>query len=326
MHNDTVGEAVTTRFLDATTGEGRAAAIEAAARLLCSGRLVAFPTETVYGLGADAFDAEAIARVYVAKGRPSDNPLIVHLADPSQIERCGRSDARVRALAAAFMPGPLTLVIAARDEVPLTARAGLPTVAVRVPDHPVARALLGITGPLVAPSANRSGRPSPTTAAHVMADLGGRIAGILDGGACRVGIESTVVDLSGGEPAILRPGATTPEAIAAVLGAMPVIAQEGDRRTVASPGTRHRHYAPEVPVRLELSRHIPVVDVHTVVLTTERHAAKFTGARVRLLKAETLYAELRRAESELAALILIYAEPDELPPGLLDRVSRAAAT
>src|SRR5271165_4776729 len=183
-------------------------AIESAARVLAHGGLVAFPTETVYGLGADAGNGEAVARLYDAKGRPSFNPLIAHVADIAAAHRLARLGEAAERLAAAFWPGPLTLVLRKRGDCPVAelATAGLDTIAVRVPSHPVARGILGPFGrPVAAPSANRSGHVSPTTAAHVLADLGGRIELIVDGGPTPVGVESTIVACLG-EPALLRPG------------------------------------------------------------------------------------------------------------------------
>jgi L-threonylcarbamoyladenylate synthase len=215
-----------------------------AAALLRAGGVVGFPTETVYGLGAHAYDAAAVERVFAAKGRPADNPLIVHVADLDGFERVARQVTPLaRELARRFCPGPLTLVLDARDDLPAVTTGGLPTVAVRVPDHPVANALLALVElPIAAPSANRSGRPSPTTAEHVLADLGPEVDLILDGGACPVGVESTVVDARGDRPVVLREGSITREQ----LGAAPTTAEGEALR--ASPGTRYRHYAPSCEV------------------------------------------------------------------------------
>ncbi|MGG5811579.1 L-threonylcarbamoyladenylate synthase [Falsiroseomonas sp. CW058] len=227
-----------------------------AAALLRAGALVAFPTETVYGLGADARDGRAVAAVFAAKGRPQFNPLICHYADAEAAFGDVLADDRARALAARFWPGPLTLVLPRRPgcKVDLLAGAGLETLAVRVPAHPVALDLLRqVGGPVAAPSANRSGQVSPTTAAHVLAGLSGRIAAVLDGGACAVGVESTVLDLAGGGAALLRPGGVTAEAIEAVIGPvgrqLPVTAAAATR-SLRSPGMLLSHYAPSLPVRL----------------------------------------------------------------------------
>ncbi|WP_144185578.1 L-threonylcarbamoyladenylate synthase [Elioraea rosea] len=234
-----------------------AAGIVAAAGLLRGGRLVAFPTETVYGLGADATNERAVAAIFEAKGRPHFNPLIVHVPDAASAFCLGVADQRAERLAAALWPGPLTLVLPCRPRCPvaLLARAGLDTVALRVPSHPVALALMREAGvPVAAPSANRSGEVSPTTAAHVREGLAGRIDAVLDAGPCPVGLESSVLDLTGPMPVLLRPGGATVEAIEAVVGpvALPMdqATAEG-ARTLRSPGLLLSHYAPSLPVRLE---------------------------------------------------------------------------
>jgi L-threonylcarbamoyladenylate synthase len=227
-------------------------AIARAAGLIRNGELVAFPTETVYGLGADATNERAVAAVFAAKGRPRFNPLIVHFADASQAEAAARFDARARKLAIRFWPGALTLVLprASGCPVALLACAGLDTIAVRVPGHPVALALLAAAGrPLAAPSANPSGSVSPTTAAHVAASLGGKVRMILDGGPCRIGVESTVLDLSGSRPVLLRPGGIAAAEIEAEIG--PVArGAEAEAGPARSPGMMLRHYAPATPLRL----------------------------------------------------------------------------
>ncbi|TVR96960.1 MAG: threonylcarbamoyl-AMP synthase [Rhodospirillales bacterium] len=223
------------------------AAIGAAAEAIRRGELVAFPTETVYGLGVDAGNDRAVAAVFAAKGRPRFNPLIVHACGRTAADAVARFDERARALADALWPGPLTLVLPRRAGagVSLLATAGLDTVAVRVPDHPVALALLQACGrPIAAPSANRSGGVSPTTAAHVAADLGDRVAMVLDGGPCRIGVESTVVDITGPAPVLLRPGGTAVERLHALIGPLEA-ASGGPPR---SPGLLRRHYAPARPV------------------------------------------------------------------------------
>ncbi|MEJ2121012.1 MAG: L-threonylcarbamoyladenylate synthase [Alphaproteobacteria bacterium] len=225
-------------------------AILKAADLLRGGALVAFPTETVYGLGGDATNDKSVAAIFEAKGRPSFNPLIVHLPSLAKAGAVAAFDDRARSVAAKFWPGPLTLVLprAADCPVSLLASAGLDTIAVRVPGHPVAHALLNAADrPVAAPSANRSGAVSPTHAEHVAEDLGDAVALILDGGACPVGIESTVLDLSGETPTLLRPGAVTAEAIEAEIGTLE-IDDGGDG--VRAPGQLKSHYAPETPLRL----------------------------------------------------------------------------
>ena len=223
-------------------------AIARAAELLRAGGVVAFPTETVYGLGADATNDRAAARIFAVKGRPRFNPLIVHIADPAAAAAHAEIDARGRALMSRFWPGGLTLVLRKRAGSPLSALAlaGLDTVALRCPAHPMARDLLARCGrPIAAPSANRSGRLSPTTAEHVRADLGAAVDLILDGGPCAIGLESTIVDLTG-EPALLRPGALD----AAALG-IPLAAPSGDGEAAPkSPGRLPSHYAPATPLRM----------------------------------------------------------------------------
>jgi len=227
-----------------------AADLDRAAALLRAGALVAIPTETVYGLAVRADDAAAVAALFAAKGRPTDNPLIVHVPDVASVLLVASTITPVaRTLLERLAPGPLTVVLPARDDLPRAVTAGLDTVAVRIPDHPVALDLLRRAGvPLAAPSANRSGRPSPTRAEHVLADLDGRIAAVVDGGACRIGLESTVVDARGPGWRVLREGGIGRERIAAALDGMAedAVATGADR----SPGTRHRHYAPALPVHL----------------------------------------------------------------------------
>lgn len=240
---------ITTRYLSACPSD-----IETAGELLRAGELVAIPTETVYGLAANALDPTAVAAIFEAKGRPQDNPLIVHIADIDDWYRLsdGVSDA-AKALAEAFWPGPLTVILPRSPIVPSIVSAGLPTVAVRMPSHDTARAIIKAAGvPLAAPSANLSGSPSPTTAKRVAADMDGRIAAILDGGDCAVGVESTVVSLCGEVPRLLRPGGITPEQLKTVLGEIAVDdaivnpVKEGE--AVASPGMKYKHYAPKAAV------------------------------------------------------------------------------
>lgn len=228
------------------------AGIARAAEVLRDGGLVALPTETVYGLGADATDGRAVARVFEAKGRPAFNPLIAHVADLAGARRIARLDARAEAIAARFWPGPLTLVLPLRPDAGISplVTAGLDSIAVRVPAHPAAQALLrAFGGPVAAPSANPSGQISPTRAAHVLAGLGARVDAVLDAGPCAVGVESTILSLLGPEPALLRPGGLTPEAIAAELGGAPLGAPEAGAAPVA-PGQLASHYAPAARLRL----------------------------------------------------------------------------
>ncbi|HYP64369.1 MAG TPA: L-threonylcarbamoyladenylate synthase [Acidocella sp.] len=222
-----------------------------AAGLLKAGKLVAFGTETVYGLGADACNGEAVAGIYTAKGRPSFNPLICHFADGETAFRYVTPTPLAEKLAQKFWPGPLTLVLNRAPDCPVSqlAGAGLPTLAVRVPDHPMALDLLReFGGPVAAPSANRSGRISPTTAAHVLAQLEGRIAAVLDSGPCAVGLESTILDLSGPSPVLLRPGGVSVEQLEAEIG--PIARAEAVSHAPVAPGMLLSHYAPRLPVRL----------------------------------------------------------------------------
>lgn len=228
-----------------------------AAAILSAGGLVAFPTETVYGLGGDARSDRAVARIFDAKGRPRFNPLIVHVPDLATARRYAVLDATAEAIAAAFWPGPLTLVLPLRDDAGLSplVTAGLTTVAVRVPAHPVARALLlAFGGPLAAPSANPSGKVSPTRAGHVATGLSGRIEAIVDGGPCAVGVESTILGLDG-PPALLRPGGIPSEALEAALGHP--LATGGSAHKPNAPGQLASHYAPAAPVRLNVTAPLP---------------------------------------------------------------------
>lgn len=225
-----------------------------AADLIQKGELVAIPTETVYGLGANGLDEEAVAKIFQAKGRPQDNPLILHICGPEQIELfCHHIPQSAYDLAAAFWPGPLTLVLPARDVVPRRTTGGLDTVAVRCPDNAVTREIIRLSGlPIAAPSANISGKPSTTTAQHVLHDHDGKIAAIVDGGPCRVGVESTIVDLTEERPRLLRPGGIGPEQLLTVLGDLvvdkAVTAPIDKDAVVKAPGMKYRHYAPAEPV------------------------------------------------------------------------------
>lgn len=225
--------------------------IKEAGRLIAAGELVAFPTETVYGLGGDAMSPFASQKIYAAKGRPSDNPLIVHIADFADMNRvAAQVSEQAKKLADAFWPGPLTMIVKKNENVPAETTGGLDTVAVRMPDHPVALALIRKSGCLIAaPSANTSGCPSPTEASHVQKDLSGKIAMILDGGSVRIGIESTIVDLTETVPMVLRPGYITEEMLSEVLGEKvvvdPGIIAADDTRKPKAPGMKYRHYAPK---------------------------------------------------------------------------------
>lgn len=225
-----------------------------AAEFLRNGELVAVPTETVYGLAANALNPEAVANIFKAKGRPQDNPLIVHIAHLDEIDPLVKNfDDRAKKLAEAFWPGPLTIILPKSDKIPQEVSAGLDTVAIRMPSHPVAREIIEKCGyPLAAPSANTSGKPSPTTAQHVMNDMNGKIAAVVDGGACSVGVESTVITLVGETPRILRPGGITPEQLRSVLGKVDidkaVFKALEDGQKVLSPGMKYKHYSPNAKV------------------------------------------------------------------------------
>lgn len=266
--------------------------IEEAASLLRSDEVVAFPTETVYGLGANAKSDEAVKKIFEAKGRPSDNPLIVHISDTAQLEGLAKNvPDKARLLIDAFWPGPLTLVFLKNEGLSETATAGLDTVAVRMPNHPLALALIEAADlPIAAPSANLSGKPSPTTAQHVAKDLNGRIRCIVDGGETGVGLESTVVDCTEEIPVILRPGGVTKEAIEKVIGLVgedPALCNASD--IPKSPGMKYTHYAPDAPfVLVDGSRELIQQLVngkrqqgHRVgVLTTEENADFFDADSV----------------------------------------------
>ena len=310
-----------------------AEAIAEAADRLRDGALVGFPSETVYGLGADATDDRAVAAIFEAKGRPRFNPLIVHLPDRQAAESHGRFDPRARALAERFWPGPLTLVLPRHAESPvsLLCSAGLDSLAIRVPAHPVARALLkAVARPVAGPSANRSGRVSPTSAEHVAAELGRRVALILDGGPCPVGLESTVLDLSGETAVLLRPGAITAAEIEAVIGPIAHPDREAsDDAPQRSPGRLASHYAPDHALRLEAS----TVDADETLLAFGPNPPE--GAAVTLNLSESgdlveaaanLFAHLRVLDLVEARRIAVMPIPQEgLGTAINDRLRRAAA-
>ena len=314
------------------------AGVAEAARILAAGGLVAFPTETVYGLGADAGNGEAIARLYAAKGRPAFNPLIAHVASAAAARKLGRFDAAAERLAAAFWPGPLTLVLPKAADCPVAAlaTAGLDSVAVRLPQHPVAQELLrAFGGPVVAPSANRSGHVSPTTAAHVYADLGGRIDLIVDGGATPVGLESTIVACLGesfGEPTLLRPGGVPRAAIEEVLGASLADASAPRGQTPRAPGMLASHYAPRTRLRLDAR----AVGAREALLAFGPALAEDAALAVKALNlsargdlieaAGNLFSHLRALDAVGAAAIAVMPIPHHgLGEAINDRLRRAAA-
>lgn len=262
--------------------------MQEAGELIAAGELVAFPTETVYGLGGDALHPDAAKKIYEAKGRPSDNPLIVHIAEVSDLERVGKEvPEQAKKLADAFWPGPLTMIVWKKDEVPFATTGGLNTVAVRMPDHPVALELIRRSGKLIAaPSANTSGRPSPTEASHVMGDLEGRIAMVLDGGPVGIGIESTIIDLTEPIPMILRPGYITPEMLSEVLGEEviidPGIIAADDTTKPKAPGMKYKHYAPKADmIIIDGEKDAVVEKINT--LTQEAHTK---GKKVAIIATE----------------------------------------
>ena len=327
-------------------------ALARAGALIRSGELVAFPTETVYGLGADALNADAVKRIFEAKGRPGDNPLIVHI---SAIDQLGpliavEPSPMAKALMDACWPGPMTLIFPKADIVPMAVTAGLDTVAIRFPAHPAARALIDAARrPIAAPSANRSGRPSPTTAKHVLEDMDGRIPMILDGGPCDVGLESTVIDMTADEPRILRPGGVTPEMIRAICGSVRVDdavmrpLKEGERPR--SPGMKYRHYAPKgqltivqgdpVAVTAKISALYDDALAHgqkPLILALEPHRAAY-GQRQSISlgpdaagMAHALFDALRDADDLGAEALFSEAVPtDGVGLAVMNRLGRAAA-
>lgn len=311
-------------------------ALRKAAFRLTEGKLIAFPTETVYGLGADALNGTAVADIFTAKGRPADNPLIVHIGVRSQLADIA-SDIPVVAerLIDRFWPGPLTLVLPSTGKVSAHVTAHLPTVAVRMPAHPVAQALLlEADCPVAAPSANRSGRPSPTEAQHVLDDLSGRIFGVLDGGATGFGLESTVLDVTGEFPVLLRPGGVTLEQLRAVLGKVqidPALAGHSPGQTPRSPGMKYRHYAPRADMTLVRGSETEMVEriraltaqyqaqgLKVGVLTTEEHQTAYDadvviacGRRDRLDSvARELYRALRQFDEVEVDCVLVETFPE----------------
>ena len=328
------------------------AAIAEAAALIRAGELVAFPTETVYGLGADGLNREAVAKIFQAKGRPGDNPLILHISALDQITpliACELSPV-AKKMADAFWPGPLTMIFPKSARVPENVSAGLSTVAIRFPAHPDAQRLItAAKTPIAAPSANRSGKPSPTTANHVFEDMDGRIPLILDGGECLVGVESTVVDMTGSVPHILRPGGITAEQIAQVAGASEVDSAvmrplaEGEKPR--SPGMAHRHYAPNGQLTVFTGDSDRVIQriqseydrakangSRPLILSMEAHVASYGDRRIESLGADEtamahrLFALLRDADHmEADVLFAEGVEAKGVGLAVMNRLGRAAA-
>lgn len=356
-----------TRVLKVDPSRPEPEIIREAAAVLRRGGLVAFPTETVYGLGANGLDPEAVAGIFRAKGRPADNPLILHVAHADDAARLAASWPPVAQRAAeAFWPGPLTLVVPSRGHVPSVVTAGLPTVAVRIPDHPVALALLREAGvPVAAPSANRSGRPSPTRAEHVWHDLQGRVDLILDAGPVGIGVESTVLDVTTDPPTVLRPGGVAVETLRAVLGDVAVdpyaVHPPGDahdeeeeegRPAPRSPGMKYRHYAPSCPVELIVGepaarrRTLGLRVAHYLekgqrvgVVVTEEGAGALSGENDRLLVrivgpahrpdlyARRLFQYLRELEGAGSDVIIMEGiEPEGIGLAVMNRLRKAAGS
>ena len=327
-------------------------ALARAGVLIRSGALVAFPTETVYGLGANALDADAVRRIFEAKGRPGDNPLIAHISAVDQLRPLIAVDPSPMALALmdACWPGPMTLIFPKSDAVPPAVTAGLDTVAVRLPAHPAARTLIDAAGcPIAAPSANRSGRPSPTTAAHVLEDMDGRIPMILDGGPCEVGLESTVIDMTGGVPRTRRPGGVTPEMIERICGSAAVDEavmrplKEGERPR--SPGMKYRHYAPKGSLTIVQGGEAAVAaricqlyddalahGARPLILALDRHIPAYGNRQTLPLGADAegmahaLFNALRDADTLGADALFSEAVPaDGVGLAVMNRLGRAAA-
>lgn len=319
--------------------------LQEAAKLLRENEAVAFPTETVYGLGANAMDDEAIAKIFEAKGRPSDNPLIVHIGTKSQLDGIVKEIPPVaEKLMAHFWPGPLTIILPRKEGISERVTAGLNTVGVRMPDHPVALALIEEANvPVAAPSANRSGRPSPTLASHVYEDLNGKIAGIVDGGATGVGVESTVIDCTSTVPTILRPGGITKEQLEAVIGTVSLDpALKDEKEKPKSPGMKYTHYAPKAPLSIvEGSREFiqQLVDekkeegFKVGVLTTEEYQHVYNadvilscGVRSDLASVATkLYDVLRTFDASEVDVIFSESFPNEgIGNAIMNRLTKAA--
>ncbi|MBE6547026.1 MAG: threonylcarbamoyl-AMP synthase [Ruminococcaceae bacterium] len=322
-------------------------AISEAAELLRNGGLVAFPTETVYGLGGNATDTEAAQKIYAAKGRPSDNPLIIHIASPEEAEQYAYTNETYYRLAKAFMPGPLTVILPKKDSIPQSVTGGLDTVAIRCPSHPLAQALIRAAGvAIAAPSANRSGSPSPSCGAHVIHDLNGRIDAILSGGECEIGLESTIIQLCDNKATLLRPGAVTADALRCVceeVAISPAVTeglQENERPL--SPGMKYRHYAPRLPLVLldgdedcVLSFLLHAQNAEKCVILCYREETEYLrnerlidiGGKQELNEqAHRLFAALRAADGMDADIIYAHLPPkDGMGLALYNRLIRAAA-
>ena len=336
-----------TEFIKINTNQPEKEILEKAAGRLHAGELVSFPTETVYGLGAIATDAHAAEKIYRAKGRPSDNPLIIHIAEPEDAERYAFVSPLYKKLAKAFMPGPLTVILPKRDNIPMSVTGGLDTVAVRCPSHPVARELIRTTGgALAAPSATLSGSPSPTCAMHVRKDLEGRVDMILDGGICEIGLESTIVKLDGEKITLLRPGAVTYDALCCVAPYVEIAeavthALSEDEKPL-SPGMKYRHYAPSAPLVLldgdedcvlHYMRHMQNVERCAIICYEEdlpylryEHVISIGRRDDLVAQANALFSALRKTdEMEVDAVFAPLPPKEGLGLALYNRMIRAAA-
>ncbi len=326
------------------------AAIEEVGRALAEGKLVVIPTETVYGLGANGLKEEAVEGIFRAKGRPSDNPLILHVAEEAQVEELvAETPKAARDAMAVFWPGPLTMIFKKSDLVPDAVSAGLDTVAIRMPDHPVAHAILAAAAvPVAAPSANLSGKPSPTKASHVIEDLSGKVDIIVDGGSTNLGIESTVLDVTTNPPMILRPGGVTKEELETILGPVGLdktVLDADSSEVPKSPGQKYRHYAPKgectlfagnlTNVAKEVNRRIAMAKgKRCAVMATEETLSMYEGmdlllnmgSRTNLSEvAHNIFDQLRRCDEENMELIFVEGfEFEGLGAGIMNRLLKAA--
>jgi L-threonylcarbamoyladenylate synthase len=302
--------------------------INSAALMLKQGKLIAFPTETVYGLGADIFNSQALNSIFLAKGRPADNPLIAHIGSLEDIDLIvSHFSDNARKLAQAFFPGPLTLILPVKHSIPKEATANLDTIGIRMPNHPIALALLQKSGPVCAPSANLSGKPSPTKAIHVLHDLDGKIDGILDGGSCEIGIESTVL-LVDPIPTILRPGIITAEMIAEKTG-IQIVNNQVAQDNPLSPGIKYRHYAPKASIHLASSSEefLHLLNRFPQSLKLSTHITT-QFSEIIPLKESTFYDVLRSADAgNVSDIIILFPHADRIKsPGLANRVEKASNT
>lgn len=325
------------------------ASIEEIAAELKKGEVIAFPTETVYGLGANALDSEAVEKIFIAKGRPSDNPLIVHIASIEQLQYLTEEiNETSKLLIERFWPGPLTIIFKKKKGISELVTAGLDTIAVRMPNHPIALAIIRTANiPIAAPSANSSGKPSPTTAEHVLNDLDGKVAGIVDGGPTGIGVESTVIDVSMETPIILRPGAVTIEELREVLGKVELETSSKDYKQPKSPGMKYRHYAPKGEMIIVKGDEDGVIQkINSLVqeqinsgrsvgiLTTENHKNQYVNANLILAYgnkenmyplAENLYDALREFDKKNIDYIIIEGIDEEgIGYTIMNRLMKAA--